>query len=352
MEFKPTRPVPRGCAAGQFRGRYKVEPEDFVVDELPAYEPAGEGEHLWLWIEKRGMSTLDLCRDLGAAFRVDPRSIGVAGLKDARSISRQWLSVAGAKDQDAEGLGGEGWQVLRHVRHGNKLKMGHLRGNRFEITLRGTVPGDLEIARENLAELERVGVPNYFGEQRFGKRGANLDKGLRILRGGAKAMAARMPRRVFGLVVSAVQSEIFNRVIIQRLSSLGQLLPGDLAFLHRNGASFPVEDVAAEQARADAFEISPSGPMPGPKMSHPTGEPLEIEQQVLHEMDLDLQQFAGLPFGMARGERRPLRVPIADVQADAVELGLRLSFALPRGCFATTVLRELLVDSIWFQNKD
>ena len=349
MEPKPTRPVPRGCAAGLFAGRYKVEPEDFVVDELPAYEPSGEGEHLWLWIEKRGLSTLELCRHVGTALGVEPRNIGVAGLKDARSISRQWLSVSGVPDRAADDLAGSGWRVVRHSRHGNKLKMGHLRGNRFEITLRGTEPGDLENARLNLAELERVGVPNYFGEQRFGKRGANLDKGLRILRGGARAMAARMPRRVFGLVVSAVQSEIFNRVIIRRLRSLGTLLPGDLAFLHRNGASFPVEDAAAEQPRADEFEISPSGPMPGPKMPQPTGEPREVEEQVLREMELEPQQFVGLPFGMARGERRPLRVPIADTGAATVDAGLRLSFELPRGCFATTVLRELLVDSIWFR---
>lgn len=347
-DVKPTRPVPRGCAAGFFAGRYKVEPEDFVVDELPAYEPSGQGEHVWLWIEKRGLSTFDLCADVGRALRIDPRAIGIAGLKDAQAVSRQWLSVQGVDERRCEGLAGERWRVLAATRHGNKLKMGHLRGNRFAITLRGTAPGDLEKAQQNLAELARVGVPNYFGEQRFGKRGANLDKGYRILRGGAKAFARTMPRRVFGLVVSAVQSEVFNRVVIERLATLGTLLRGDLAFLHKNGACFPVDDPAAEQARALAFELSPSGPMPGAKMPLPQGEPGAIEAKVLTAMELEREQFHGLPFGVAAGERRPLRVPVTETAAEAVPEGLRLQFALPRGSFATSVLRELLEDTIWF----
>jgi tRNA pseudouridine13 synthase len=204
------------------------------------------------------------------------------------------------------------------------------------------------VARQVLGELARTGVPNYFGEQRFGKRGSNLEKGLRILRGHARAMARAVPRRVFGLLVSAVQSEAFNRVVIRRLATLGTLLPGDLAFLKHNGACFPVADPAREQPRAELLEISPSGPMPGPKMTQPQGEVLAIEQQVLAHMELLPQQFAGLPFGVASGERRPLRVPVRDVCAEAVPEGLRLSFTLPRGSFATAVLRELLVDTIWF----
>ena len=204
------------------------------------------------------------------------------------------------------------------------------------------------MATANLRELEQQGVPNYFGEQRFGKRGANLEKGLRILNGGAKAMARKMPRRVFGLVVSAVQSEVFNRVVAQRLQTLGTLLPGDLAFLHRNGACFPVENPADEQARADAFEISPTGPMPGAKMPQPMGEPRAIEDAVMAEMELQPELFHDLPFGMASGERRPLRIPVTDASAVQVEHGLQLRFALPRGCFATTVLRELLRETIWF----
>lgn len=348
MPLKPTRPVPRGLFAGRFRGRYKVGPEDFEVEEVPAYEPAGAGEHVWLWVEKRGLSTLDLLAEIGRALGRPPRDLGVAGLKDARSVSRQWVSVHGASEAAAGRIGGERWRVLAASRHGNKLRTGHLRGNRFRITLRGVAPGDLELARRSLAELERTGVPNYFGEQRFGKRGANLDKGLRILAGPARAMAQRMPRRVFGLCISAVQSEVFNRVVVRRLPGLGTLLPGDLAFLHRNGACFPVPDPAAEQARADAFEISPTGPLHGPEMPQPAGEPASLEREALEGLGLSPEHFADLPFGLGRGERRPLRVPIEAPAAEESAEGLVLTFALPRGCFATTVLRELLVETPWF----
>jgi tRNA pseudouridine13 synthase len=351
VPLKPTRPIPRGCAAGTFAGRYKVEPEDFVVDEQPAYEPCGEGEHVWLWVEKAGLSTLDLLDEIGGKLGLDPRAIGVAGLKDARAVSRQWVSVQGADAAQAGSLAGEGWRVLQQTRHTNKLKMGHLRGNRFCITLRGTAAGDLEVAQQNLLEMQQKGVPNYFGEQRFGKRGANLEKGLAVLRGGARAMARKMPRRVFGLVVSAVQSEIFNRVVMARLDSLGTLMPGDLAQLHRNMACFPIEDPATEQPRADVFELSPSGPMPGPKMPRPTGEPLAIEEEAMRQLDVTDEQFVGLPFGFGQGERRPLRIPVSEVAAESTEQGLLLRFDLPRGCFATTVLRELLTESAWFQES-
>jgi tRNA pseudouridine13 synthase len=346
---KPMRPVPRGTSAGFFSGRYKESPEDFVVEELPAYEPAGRGDHVWMWIEKRGLSTLDLLHDLSRLLDRDEREFGIAGLKDAQAVSRQWVSLEHVDPRQCEGLTGERFAVQRVVPHGNKIRMGHLRGNRFHVVLRGTRPEDLARAQQALAEIVRLGVPNYFGEQRFGKRGANLQKGLDILRGNARAFAARMPRRVFGLVISAVQSDVFNRVVAARRTALDQLMDGDLAFLHKNGSVFPVAVAAAEQRRAVAFEISPSGPMPGPEMPLPQGEPLAIEQRALAELDVAPEAFVGLPFRLGRGERRPLRVPVGDAEAAAVEGGgLRLSFSLPRGAYATAVLRELLDETIWF----
>ena len=345
---KPTRPVPRGTSAGFFQGRYKVAPEDFEVEEVPAYVPSGRGDHVWMWIEKRSLSTLDLLHELAAVLDRDERELGIAGLKDAQAISRQWVSLEHADVARCAAAAGERFRVLRVSPHGNKLRMGHLHGNRFGVVLRGTGEGDLGKAEAALAELVRLGVPNYFGEQRFGKRGANLQKGLDVLRGNARQFAARMPRRVFGLVISAVQSEVFNRVVMARRACVHQLLAGDLAFLHKNGAVFPVENLAREQARADTFELSPSGPMPGPEMPDPEGEPLRIEQQALAELDLARTAFDNLPFRLGRGERRPLRVPVEDATASAVDGGLKLSFTLPRGAYATAVLRELLTDTIWF----
>ncbi len=346
---KPLRPVPRGTTAGFFRGRYKESPEDFVVEEVPAYEPEGRGDHVWMWVEKRGVSTLDMLHELARRLDRDERSFGVAGLKDAQAVSRQWVSLEHADDRRCAELRGDRFVVLRTSRHANKIRMGHLRGNRFAVVLRGTKPDDVGIAERALAEIARTGVPNYFGEQRFGKRGANLQKGLDVLRGNARAYAARMPRRVFGLVISAVQSEVFNRVVAARVRSLDRLQNGDLAFLHRSGAVFPVVEAATEQARADAFEISPSGPMPGPEMVQPTGEPFATEQRALAELELPESAFAALPFRLARGERRPLRIPVGDVAAAAADGGgVRVSFVLPRGAYATSVLRELLDDTIWF----
>jgi tRNA pseudouridine13 synthase len=350
--MKPMRPVPRGGPAAPFRGRYKVTPDDFAVDEIPAYLPAGQGDHVWMLVEKRGLSTFDLLHALADGLGRDEREFGIAGLKDAQAISRQWVSLEHADPAACRAVQGERFRVLDVRRHGNKLRMGHLRGNRFAITLRGTAAGDLEKARENLADLARRGAPNYFGEQRFGKRGANLQKGLDVLRGNPRAAAARMPRRVFGLVLSAVQSEIFNRVIAARLRTLDVLLAGDLAFRHDNGSCFPVVDLAKEQPRADAFAISPSGPMPGPEMLQPTGEVARIEAEALAALDLDPAAFGKLPFGLARGERKPLRVPVTEVEAVLVDGGLRLTFTLPRGAYATSVLRELLDDTIWFGRDD
>ncbi len=350
--LKPTRPVPRGGPAPRFAGRYKVAPADFAVDEVPAYEPSGSGDHTWLWVEKTGMSTLDLLHELARALDRDERAFGIAGLKDAQAVSRQWVSIEHVDRGACAGLHGERFRVLDVTAHGNKLRMGHLRGNRFAITLRGTAPGDVEHARSSLADLERRGVANWFGEQRFGKRGANLQKGLDVLRGDARAFAARMPRRVFGLVLSAVQSEVFNRVVIARLDTLGTLLPGDLAFRHDNGSVFAVGDAgdaAAAQPRADALEVSPSGPMPGPDMLDPRGDVARIEREVLDALGLSGETFAKLPFRLCRGERRPLRVPVrAATAAPAGPDALRVSFELPRGAYATSVLRELLVDTIWF----
>lgn len=342
------RPVPRGCQAGFFHGLYKVKPEDFVVEELAAYEPSGDGSHVWMWIEKRGLSTIDMLRDMGDQLGRHQKSFGIAGLKDAKSVSRQWVSMDLGDERECDDLDSDYYRVLKVSRHNNKLRLGHLRGNRFHIILRGTKAGDLEIAQQNLTELEAVGVPNYFGEQRFGKRGANLAKGLEILAGDTMASARRMPRRVFGLVMSAVQSEVFNRVIAARLDRIGTVLPGDLATLHSNGATFVVENPAEEQPRADAMELSPSGPMPGPDMMVPTGEPLDIELQALKELGLNGEEFNDLPFGMASGERKPLRMPIHDAGARMVDDGLELSFNLPKGGYATSVLRELLRDTIWF----
>lgn len=345
---KPTEPVPRGGPAPRIPGRYKLAPEDFVVEEVPAYEPSGEGEHLFVWVEKTGISTFDLVARMARALGRRDRDLGYAGMKDARAVTRQWISVDGVDEQKVRALDIDGVKVLETRRHKNKLKLGHLRGNRFTVLLAGAAVVHEDAVRTNLTDLEQRGVPNYFGEQRFGKRGANLEKGLRILEGNPRKAARTMPRRLLGLVVSAVQSEVFNRVLIDRRDELDTMHAGDVAWLHKNGACFVVEDPEQEQGRCEAFEISPSGPLPGPKMLRAQGVVDERETAALRAIGLEYETFGKMPYGTHDGARRPLRVAVGTPGVEVVPRGLQVSFELPRGAYATTVLRELLDDCPWF----
>lgn len=383
-------------------GRIKDREDDFRVEEIPLYEAAGEGEHLYLTVEKRGMPTLLAARRLARALGCSDRAVGFAGLKDARAVTVQTFSFQGVDESRLERLELEGLEVLAARRHRNKIKKGHLRGNRFRIRLRGVGEDALERARPIVDELVRRGVPNLFGPQRFGLRGdthllgraivagdgrgffrvllgglpegsgdqalthlmdgrldsalASLPPGsgtersalLRVVRSGGdldRALAG-IERRLRELYLSAYQSELFNAVLIRRFPDYGTLLDGDLAWLHRNGAVFRVESAAAEQERADQLEISPSGPLFGRKAPVPDGRPGEIEAEVLGAEGGDARTLAaGMPLP---GARRPLRVPLADVELGREEPSggedeavLSLSFALPPGAYATAVLREL-----------
>ncbi len=316
------------------------------MEELALYEPTGTGAHTWLWIEKRGLATMEMIAGMAEVLSVREREFGYAGLKDAHAVTRQWVSLEGLDEAKIPSLENDRVRVLRATRHGNKLKLGHLRGNRFDLLVRGA--SDADSVRTNLQHMVRVGVPNYFGEQRFGKRGANLDKGMRILHGNPRKAARAMPKRLMRLLISAVQSEVFNRVLVRRLESMDRMWAGDVAWLHRNGACFPCEDPKSEQIRCDAFEISPSGPLPGPKMLRPRLEPGRIEEEITAELELTPEVFGRLPHAINQGGRRPLRVPLWEPEVIAEAEGLRLRFGLPKGSYATSVLREILADAPWF----
>lgn len=341
--------MPRGGPAPRVDAEYKVSPADFVVEEVPAYTPSGDGTHAWLWIQKAGIGTLDAVGELARALGRRAKEFGYAGLKDAKAIARQWISIEHVEDKQLAALKLPSIEILDIRRHGNKLKLGHLAGNRFRILLRDLGTAAAPDVLTNLQCLAAHGVPNYFGEQRFGKRGANLDKGLRILQSANPKRASHtMPRRLFNLLISAVQSEVFNRVLCARVATLDRLRVGDVAWIHASGACFLVEDVAAEQPRHDRFEISATGPLPGPKMLQPVGEVRELEDRILGELDLEHAAFGRVPYKTHEGARRPLRVPVGSPGVEVVDAGLELSFQLPPGCYATTVLGELLVRTPWF----
>lgn len=381
-------------------GSVRHEPADFLVEEIPLYEACGEGEHLYLTVEKCGITTFDLLHQLARALHCPERDIGYAGLKDARAVTRQTVSVPKCPPEELAGLELKGARILAARYHRNKLRLGHLAGNRFRIRIRQPDPDARTRAETILGVLQDLGVPNRFGNQRYGALGNSHRIGRAILAGDfdlaareiigepaeirhpgwqAAALAFRagklaeaqallprhchperhlveelrsgrppreavmnLPRKLLRLYLSACQSSLFDRLVDMRLNSLERLWPGDLACKHVNGACFEVTDPAAEQPRADAFEISPTAPLFGCKVRLAGGQAGLLERSLLDKERLTLDAFR-LPGGLTmEGERRPLRVPLHDVELHHEGADLLLGFRLPKGSFATAVLHEVM----------
>ena len=318
-------------------GVFKASPEDFVVEELPAYQPSGEGEHLFVWVEKRGRSTPDVAKALARHCGLEARLVSWAGLKDQQAVTRQYLCLPAKAGEPAIGtFSSPGVTVVRWARHRNKLKNGHLHGNRFELVLRGVT--DLGALDETLRVLTARGVPNYYGEQRFGVTGSNAERGKALLLAGGRHRD-RFERK---LLLSAYQSALFNRVLALRLGrgSFDRALLGDVLKKHETNGEFVCSDPAVDQPRVERFEVSPTGPMFGPEMTQPLGEAAEVEAEVLAADGVTLETFeAG--GDETRGTRRFLRIPL-EVRHETAPEGVRLAFALPAGSYATVVVRELL----------
>jgi tRNA pseudouridine13 synthase len=234
--------------------------------------------------------------------------------------------------------------VLKAVPHGNKLKTGHLKGNRFRIRIRDCAPGALEKATAVARALEQRGLPNAFGPQRFGRDGTNAVFGRELVtraetREAARARRDRFLRRMY---LSAYQSLLFNRVLAERIKEglFDRAVDGDLMKKLDTGGLFCSHEPDVDGARVERFEISPTGPIFGHRMMQPEGAALEREQRILQAEGLTLESFAWLKAD-AEGTRRPMRLPIQlSIQEDAGTLVL--AFALPKGSFATTVLREVM----------
>lgn len=325
-------------------GAERVTEDDFEVEELPLYPASGAGEHLYVTVEKRGLSTQDALREVARALGADPRDAGYAGLKDKRAVARQRFSLPWTDERAAKAaaLAGERWRVLSVERHANKLRVGHLAANRFRVRLRATGPEALPRAAAILRHLEQFGVPNYFGPQRFGPRQDNAPVGRAVLLGlpeGRRAAYDRFKRR---MVVSALQSELFNRLCAARVAeaSFGAALAGDVLHKRASGGAFVCEDAAVDGPRCASGECDPAGPMFGPKLLAARGIPGEREAAVLAEAELTLEDFAK-GGADSQGARRPYRVPLDDARAETDGDGLVVAFRLPRGAYATNVLREL-----------
>jgi tRNA pseudouridine13 synthase len=323
-------------------GALKASPEDFRVDELPAYLPSGVGPHLYLRVEKRGRTTRDVLRELASRLGVPERDAGYAGLKDREAVTTQWLSFPVARDPDPASLGGEGLRVLEVSRHANKLRTGHVRGNRFALVVRG---GELALARACAAAVADRGLPNFFGPQRFGVDGRNADVGKAILRGERTPEAGRAARDRFlrRLSISAWQSSAFNRWLTARIADglFATALAGDVLKKLDSGGTFVCEDPAADCARVARFEVSPAGPMFGHRMRPtPTGEPRAREERLLRDEGMTLADLAR-GGDESEGTYRAARLPVA-ISLEPIDGGYRAAFDLPRGSYATVVMRELM----------
>ncbi|RLB59461.1 MAG: tRNA pseudouridine(13) synthase TruD [Deltaproteobacteria bacterium] len=317
----------------------KVEPEDFQVDEIPAYRPSGSGDHLLVLVEKRNHTTPRLARALARHLRLAEFDVGMAGLKDRRALTRQWLSLPASCAGQLDDFHMEGVRLLEVARHNNKLKTGHLKGNRFRILLRECPAGAVADIRTRAERLLASGVPNYFGPQRFGHEGSSLAEGLDILHGRRGARRGRELR----LKLSAVQSKLFNDVLAGRIRQgiLGRALAGDVMCFDGSRSLFTCTEPEADQPRVERLEIHPTGPLFGPRMMAAGGEVGRLEQQVAAESRVDLKLFERFR-KLMRGGRRPLRLRLADFAMDSTPQGPVLTFTLPPGCYATVVLRELV----------
>ncbi|WP_081601314.1 tRNA pseudouridine(13) synthase TruD [Thioalkalivibrio sp. HL-Eb18] len=335
-------------------GRMKEDPEDFCVFELPATEPEGNGEHLWLEIEKRLLNTEDVAVALARACGVPRGQVSYAGRKDRQAVTRQWFSVqctATAEPdwqtpatlmerlgKDAEGEA----RVLRAERHSRKLRTGHLAGNRFVVWLRG-VAGDRDMAEQILRRIGEQGVPNYFGQQRFGRR--NLEQAEQWLSGG-RAPRGRNQR---SLLLSAARSGIFNVALAERVAddTWARFLPGDVATFQGSGSVFPVPEVTVDiEQRLSEGVIHPTGPLWG------RGDPLTTGEVRRREAEC-ARQFETLASGLeAQGmkpARRALRLLPASLDWEWLGGDLRLEIALGPGEYATSIL-DAVMDSV--PNKD
>lgn len=319
-------------------GVIKARPADFVVEEVPLYEPCGDGPHLYINLTREGWTTRQVIEALADMFGLKPADVGYAGLKDRHARCTQTFSLPGLTPPAAERIAHElPFQVHWARQHTNKLKPGHLLGNRFRIVVSELTASADEATARSRAIANRLamhGVPNFFGAQRFGIDYGNIARGHSILLGAWERDKWRRK-----LYLSAYQSHLFNRYLSRRvaLNLFHRLLPGDIAKKAGTGGMFEVTDVEAEQPRYDRGEIHFTGPMVGAKMWAAKGLAGELEEAVLGETGIAAEHYRQAHLD---GTRRAGRVWLPDIDATADAGELHLSFFLPKGAYATVVVRE------------
>ena len=334
----PESELPRAHDTPPLMAELRSTPEDFRVEEILGYDADGEGEHALLWVEKRDANTDWVARELARFAGVSPMNVGYAGLKDRHAVTRQAFTVQlpGKADPDWSAFPHAEVKVLASTRHKRKLKRGALRGNRFVLVLRN-VRGDRTRAEEVLHNIVARGVPNYFGEQRFGREGGNVAQ--------AQAMFAgrRVDRDKRSILLSAARSQIFNSVLAARVErdAWDKPLDGEIWCLAGSRSWFgpePFDEVLA--TRLAQGDIHPSGPLWGQDEPPTAADAGELERTVAAQ-HRDLAE--GLAAARMDQERRPLRLLPKDLLWRWLDdETLELSFELPAGAYATVVVRELI----------
>jgi tRNA pseudouridine13 synthase len=324
---------PEACAV------IRARPEDFEVEEVLRFQPGGEGEHAYLRVKKRGLNTLAVAKAIARHAGVRVMDVGFAGMKDRNAVTSQWFSIAlaGRSEPDWGALTGDRLEVVERGRHTKKLRPGQLMQNRFRITLR-SIYGDAEGIKARLDRIGSEGAPNYFGPQRFGRDGANLDAARELFRGVRRVRKGKLK----GIYLSAARAQIFNQVLSARVSSgsWNRVLPGDVLMFDDSRSRFPTPDeIILADARIEQLELHPTGPLWGRGSPDASGEAAAVERRAAEAFS-DLAQ--GVEAAGLKADRRALRLRVADLHyQETGEVSATLSFALRPGAFATAVLREV-----------
>ena len=322
-----------------FTAAIRRSPQDFIVDEELGFEPSGDGEHDFLHIEKTGANTAWVARQLARIAGVASRDVGYAGLKDRHAVTQQWFSVRrpNRDGTDWQSAAIDGVRILDVSRNSRKLRRGAHRGNRFRIALRADDIGSAgDALRQRLADIGRQGVPNYYGEQRFGRDNGNIDLARQMFAG------KRLQRDARSLAMSAARSLLFNAILAERVraETWHRLLAGDVANLDGSGSVFPVDAVTPElDARAAVSDIHPTATLWG------DGAPLTSLDAARVELGV-AERFPDIASGLMRARvdaaSRALRVRVSDLSVDIEPQVAWVGFSLPKGAFATTVLAEIV----------
>lgn len=330
------------------RGLIRARPEDFEVEEVLGHQASGDGEHLWLWVEKREQNTVDVASMLARAAGVHPRAVSFAGLKDRNAVTRQYFSIhlVGKADPDWSDRDLPGVRILAAERSARKIQRGRLQGNRFILLVR-ELEADREALEQRLACLRDHGAPNGFGEQRFG--GNNIARARALFAGEMRRKPGKHKR---GFYLSAARSLLFNRVLEQRIGdgSWNRIIDGDVAMLDGSHAFFvPEPDDPQIPVRCAGLDLHPTGPLAGLGESPVSGPVAELEQRIF-EAEADLVR--GLEQFRLQHERRALRMRPGQLEWEWPQPNtLRLAFTLGSGSYATSLLRELITHDLPTQSR-